>query len=73
MKVTLIVFVVIAILIVFYAIFISLKALNQVKKNAKQDFEQKQKIRHPQIDKELAELERQRQNLTKAKSSKKKK
>lgn len=73
MKIVIILFLVIAVLLIFYAIFISLKSLKQVKKQAKEEFEheQKKKIRHPQIDKELEEIARQREKLNQRKCAKK--
>lgn len=73
MKIALIIVVIIALVVIFGAIFISLKALNQVQKQAKEnsEAEQKLKMRHPSIDKELAEIERQKQKLKQKKSSKK--
>lgn len=73
MKIALIIVVIIALVVILGAIFISLKALNQVQKQAKEnsEAEQKLKMRNPSIDKELAEIERQKQKLKQTKSSKK--
>lgn len=72
MKIFLIIMVIVALAVILGLVWISFKALRQVQKTAKQhpELQAPLKQRHPQIDKELEDLARQREQLKQKKKSK---